>query len=167
MGMFKKAASKIIDLRVDRWMSLSYLGETFQSFQSLTRDMVIPKKAQYSETFEQAMARLELTEQDINDRKKEFIRLFYFFIALGTVVIFYGLYLAYQGLLLPALISFCLAFYSLTQAFRFHFWHFQMKYRKLGCTVSEWMNSKIYTQTTPNQEITPAPAPSKHSDEAP
>ena len=90
------------------------------------------------------MQRLELTEADIVDRQREFTRLCYFFIALALLIVIYALYMAFQRNMTTSLISFCLAMYALTQAFRFHFWLFQLRNRKLGCTVKEWMNSEIH-----------------------
>lgn len=147
MGMFKKVTSRLIDVRVDRWMSWDYLGQTAQTFRVLLLDILIPKKATYSETFEEAMQRLELTEEDIEQRKKEFVRLITFFVVLALGILAYALYLAFKGTLAAAVIAFCLALYSFSQAFRFHFWLFQLKHRKLGCTIKEWMNSKIVQET--------------------
>lgn len=144
MGIFKKVSGRLVDVRVDKWMSWDYLGETADRFKVLFLDIVIPKKASTAETFEEAMQRLELTEEDISARKKEFLRLFYFFIILAMTIVAYALYLAFAGTLVASLIAFCLALYSLTQAFRFHFWLFQLRNRKLGCTLKEWMNSKVY-----------------------
>lgn len=143
MGIFKKVAGKVVDTRVDRWMSWGYIKETTDRFKILFLDIVIPKKASTSETFEEAMQRLELTEADLVQRKKEFIRLFYFFILLAIGILAYALYMAFLGNLVTALIAFCLSVYALSQAFRFHFWLFQLKHRKLGCTIKEWMNSSI------------------------
>jgi len=36
-----------------------------------------------------------------------------------------------------------LTLYVLTQAFRYHFWLFQLRNRKLGCTLSEWWNARV------------------------
>lgn len=136
MGMFK-----LIDVRVDRWLSLDYLKETSRHFQAIFRGTFVPQKPRYSETFEEAVQRLELSENDLIQRQFEFTRLFYFFIVLSLIVIGYGLYLAYFGHFIGAIVSFCLALYSFTQAFRFHFWLFQLKHRKLGCTLKEWFFS--------------------------
>lgn len=144
MGVFrstKKVASKIVDVRVDKWLSVDYLKETSGHFKSLLVDVVVPKKARYSETFDEAVQRLNLSDSDLQARMHEFTKLFYFFIILSVTVIAYGLYLAYVGSFVPALIAMCLSLYSFTQAFRFHFWLFQLKNRKLGCTLREWFNS--------------------------
>lgn len=143
MGLFKKVGSRLIDVRVDKWMSWDYLGETSERFRVLLLDIVIPKKATRAETFEEAMVRLELTEEDLKERKLEFSRLFYFFIILSALIVSYGLYLAFTGSMISSLICFGLAIYALAQAFRFHFWLFQLKQRKLGCTIKEWINSKV------------------------
>lgn len=146
MGLFKstkKVAGKVVDVRVDKWVSWSYLTETADKFKVIVMDIAVPKKATYSETFKDAVQRLDLSDEDIEARKKEFTRLFYFFIGLAVTVIAYALYTAFKGSLIPSLISFCLALYCLTQAFRFHFWLFQIKNRKLGCTFKEWLNSTV------------------------
>lgn len=151
MGIFKKVGGRLVDVRVDKWMSWDYLGDTANRFKVLLLDIVIPKKATYSETFEEAMQRLGLTEDDVEQRKKEFVRLIAFFIVLALAIVSYALYLAFQGSLAPSLIAFCLALYSLSQAFRFHFWLFQLRHRKLGCTIKEWMNAKIIQE--PSRDI--------------
>lgn len=146
MGMFKsskKTASRLVDVRVDKWVSLDYLSETADNFKVILLDSVIPKKATYSETFEEAMNRLELTEADLVQRQKEFSQLFYFFISLSIVIMSYGLFLAFTSTMVAALIAFCLSIYTLAQAFRFHFWLFQLKHRKLGCSIKEWLNGSL------------------------
>ncbi|MBS0289073.1 MAG: type IVB secretion system protein IcmV [Proteobacteria bacterium] len=152
MGIFKKIGGRIVDVRVDKWMSWDYLGETAERFKFLFMDIVIPKKANTAETFEEAMHRLDLTEEDIQQRKIEFTRLCYFFIVLSILIVLYALYMAYERNMATSLIAFCLSLYSLTQAFRFHFWLFQLRNRKLGCTIKEWMNSEI--MQTPSKDLT-------------
>lgn len=162
MGIFKKVAGKVVDTRVDRWMSWGYIRETTDRFKVLFLDIVIPKKASTSETFEEAMQRLELTEADLALRKKEFTRLFYFFIVLAVIILAYALFMAYRGSLVTALIAFCLSVYALSQAFRFHFWLFQLKHRKLGCTIKEWMNSSLIDRP---EEVTKNHLPTKRSNQ--
>lgn len=153
MGIFrssKKLAGRIIDTRVDRWISWEYLSETTDRFKILITDIFIPKKASFSETFDEALQRLELSEEDLIQRKKEFSRLFYFFLGLTLLIIVYALYMAVKGNMVPSLIAFCLALYALAQAFRFHFWLFQVKNRKLGCTLKEWFNSRVHHPQEPD-----------------
>jgi len=161
MGIFKsskKAASHIVDVRVDKWVSLDHIAETADNFKNILLDSVIPKKATYTETFEEAMARLELTEADLVKRQKEFTQLFYFFLGLSIAIIGYGLYLAITSSMVTAIIAFCLSVYTFSQAFRFHFWLFQIKHRKLGCSVREWLNAEVSSKPKAKNQL-PAQAP--------
>ncbi|MFO1258847.1 MAG: type IVB secretion system protein IcmV [Gammaproteobacteria bacterium] len=141
----KKAAGKVFDVRVDRWMSFSALKENTQNTKSLIKDVFTPEKAQRKETFEQAMARLKLSEADLAQRKKEFTHLFSFFLILGLSIVGYAIYMAFTARYMVSFISLCVALYAFAQSFRFHFWLFQIKNRKLGCTIQEWFHSKILT----------------------
>jgi intracellular multiplication protein IcmV len=151
MGIFRKTkgiAGSIIDIRVDRWMSLDYISETTSRFKGIIKDTFTPQKASRSETFEQALKRLELTEDDINDRKREFKRLVATFLAISLAVICYGFYLALTGNVFSAFVTLALSLFSLSQAFKYHFWLFQIKHRKLGCTLKEWFNDKVFEDIT-------------------
>ena len=124
MGIFRSTkgiVSKMVDVRVDKWISLDHIKDSTKQLYSIVKSVMIPARARYSETFEEALIRLNLNEQDILERKHEFTRLLTFFIVLAFLVMAYGLYLSFLGTFLPALITFCLSFYCLTQAFRFHF----------------------------------------------
>jgi intracellular multiplication protein IcmV len=150
----KQVAGRLVDVRVDRWMSWDYISETTERLKNNLTDIVIPKKATYSETFDEAMLRMDLTEEDLAQRKKEFTRLLYYFLGIAFVIIAYALFMAFKGSMITSLIAFCLSMYALTQAFRFHFWLFQLKNRKLGCTIKEWINSAVLDEKS-SQAIVP------------
>lgn len=143
MAKRRSIMSRLIDTRVDQWMSWDYLSDTTSRIKGSVLDLATPQKAKFSETFEEAMIRLELTEKDLASRKKEFTRLFYLFMVIGLFIIGYAVYMAYLGHFGACLISFCLAGFSFTQAFKWHFWLFQLRNRKLGCSVKEWLDGKV------------------------
>jgi intracellular multiplication protein IcmV len=146
MGLFrttKGLAGRLIDVRVDKWLGYEQIKDTTVRMRSILTTVMVPARPRFSETFEEAMIRLNLTEADLQKRQHEFTRLLIFFVGLATVVLGYALYLAFAGSFLPSLITFGLAFYCLTQAFRFHFWLFQIKNKKLGCTFKEWFHSQL------------------------
>jgi intracellular multiplication protein IcmV len=148
MGLWrstKKTSIKLLDFRIDKWMSLEQAKDTWYRTKLLIQGLIIPQKSSRIETFEQAMQRLALTENDLQQRQREFTRLCYIFLCMGITVIIYAGYMISQTHHVSALISFCLALYAFSQAFRFHFWLFQVRNRKLGCTINEWLNSKIVT----------------------
>lgn len=163
MGIFstvKKASGRMFDVRVDKWIGWEYIVDNTNEYKTIIKDMATADKATHPETYEEALKRLNLTEADIEQRKIEFTRLFIFFIGLALAIIGYGLYMAVQGNLIPAIIAFCISLYSLSQAFRFHFWLFQIKYKKLGCTFKEWLNGKpLAPLPMTKKKSTPAPKP--------
>lgn len=152
MGLFsgfKKVGGRIVDVRVDRWMSIGVIKDSFEKTSSLISDMVIPTKAQRKESFHEALIRLGLTEQDLEQRKKEFTRLVIVYTTIGLTIVLYGIYMAINQHFAAGLISICLSLFAFGQAFRFHFWLFQIHHRKLGCTVKEWLNSKVSGEEMP------------------
>ena len=158
MGLFsgfKKVGGKLVDVRVDKWMSLGVIKDSFEKTSSLISTMVTPSKAQRKETFREALARLNLTEADLEQRKKEFFRLVVIYTFIGLSIVFYGIFMAISSHFAAALISICLSLFSFGQAFKFHFWLFQVQHRKLGCTVSEWLNSKVSGEAIPTEESSP------------
>lgn len=146
MGMFsgiRKVAGRVVDVRADKWMSFHFIRDSFDKTAGVVADLVIPKQAERQETFEDALRRLNLTEDDIKARQSEFTRLVAIFMILGVSIIGYAIYMVIHKNYAAGLISICLSLYAFSQAFRFHFWLFQMKNRKLGCTIQEWLNSKV------------------------
>ena len=139
----KKVAGHIINIRADKWIGVDYLTSITKDNLAWAKVIFTPKKTEREETFEQALARLNLTEADIIDRKHEFTRLFNLFATLSLILLTYGIYLAFQGNYMGFAMCFGLTIFSIGQSFRYHFWLFQIKQRKLGCTFQEWFNGKI------------------------
>ena len=141
----KKVAGHIVDVRVDKWIGLDSIKQTTRGIYGSAKELVTPEQAARTETFEQALERLNLTEADLAKQKIQFTRLFYFFVVLAFTVFGYGIYIALQGNLLGFLIAFALTAYALSQAFRYHFWVFQITKRKLGCSIKDWLNDDSET----------------------
>jgi intracellular multiplication protein IcmV len=95
------------------------------------------------ENFDEAVNRLGLTQADIKSRMREFK-----FLAWVLLFLFFGL-VGYTGMhilegnwfaVLPSLVISCIA---LVLSFRYHFWYYQVKNGKLGCTFKEWWAALI------------------------
>lgn len=91
-----------------------------------------------SETFEEAVERLGLTEERLQSQARAFFRLSIFCVAIGAVILSYSFYLIFSGLFLSSLLGLALTGLCLALAFRYHFWYFQITRRKLGTTFTEW-----------------------------
>lgn len=145
-GFFRgsgKVMGRIVDVRVDKWIGYDYLKGTFNKTLQITKDTFQAETPSRQETFEEAIERLGLKPEDLINRKKEFTRLLVFHLFLTSLVIGYAIYMAFQGAIIATIISFCLSVWSTSQCFRYHFWLFQIRNRKLGCTLMEWFNSEI------------------------
>jgi intracellular multiplication protein IcmV len=90
------------------------------------------------------MARFNLTPEDIKEREKDYLFYTGIFLLLSVSLFCFGFYLlivdrTFAGCLLGIATSALFA----SQAFRYHFWYFQIVQRRLGCTFAEWQQFVI------------------------
>ena len=98
-----------------------------------------PATPTYSETFVEAMERLNVTEADVQETAKRFLIYTVLFVVLAGISFATAFYLLFtHGTFSGWILALCCTMLLLVQAFRYHFWHFQIKHRKLGCTFKEW-----------------------------
>ncbi|PJD92568.1 MAG: type IV secretion protein IcmV [Legionella sp.] len=103
--------------------------------------VVRPKSKANAETFEYAAAKYNLDEEALKAKAKGLQRLSYSLVVMALFLFFYAVYQLFNGSLRGVLISFVEVGIALVLAFRYHFWSFQIKSRKLGCGIKEWWNS--------------------------
>ncbi len=137
-GRIKKIIKPLVD--VPKWIGYRQLVETNRSLFSFAKKFFIPEQATTQESFDQALARLRVTEADLTQRIKEFTRLLWIWIVLLIVCIAYSLHLLTEHALRGFFPCLGLSFVILTQVFRYHFWIFQVKHRRLGCTFRDWLS---------------------------
>lgn len=138
----RNVAGHVINVRVDKWLGYDYLKRTTKSTYTSAKELFTPAQAEREESFKEAMQRLNITEEDLKQREKEFFRLFVVYLIFATAIFFYGVFIALNGNLMGFVISFCLTLYALSHAFRHHFWMFQIKNRKLGCSLQDWFRGE-------------------------
>ena len=151
MGIFRsigrgilKVGSHMFNVRVDRWASYQYLKGTFQQTSAIVQDTFTPPVApKTKERFEDVVQRLGLSEQDIHERYRAYIRLFLIYGGLFLAILSYTVYMAFTGHFVSTLMALCLSAWMASFCFRYHYWSFQIKHRKLGCTLKEWFESRI------------------------
>ena len=111
------------------------------------RDAVIgllfPMEAAHEETFEQAVERFNLSEDMIRTRTRQFLWTSIIFFLFGLMSFVYTGYLIYSKEVLTSFIGLGVTGLIFAYSFRYHFWFFQMKNRKLGCTFQEWWDSDV------------------------
>lgn len=124
------------------WLDLDSLIASNRTLWEVLRGLFTMPKATQEETFEQAMTRFGLTEKDVQERITTYKRFVLIFFALGMLLFFYSFYLLFRhATFLGWLLGLAVSTLFLAQAFRYDFWAFQLKRRKLGATFAEWKRS--------------------------
>lgn len=88
--------------------------------------------------FAEKAANLHLSQEDLNDRAKGLYRLAILMCSIATCIFIYGIYNLFYARYSAVIVSFTVMLVALVLAFRYHFWYFQIKQRKLGCSIKEW-----------------------------
>ncbi len=109
----------------------TYLVQGFAKF-------FIPQSHKKGESFEMAVKRMNLTSKDLVLKQKALFRLSLLMSVFMIIVFGYGLYQCLYGSYKAAILSIIVSLIALVLAFRYHFWYFQIKQRKLGCSFQEW-----------------------------
>lgn len=123
------------------WMGWQQISTTGKSIKDAAKLITKPAQAKRKETFDEALQRLRLTENDLQQRAKLFRRMMMVYSGIALILFFYTIYLLAGAHLAAGLLSFVLTLLALSLAFRQHFWYFQVQQRKLGCTIKEWFNA--------------------------
>ena len=103
----------------------------------------VPQKATKSESFEAAIKRLNLTEKDLLVRRRNLLRTSILMLVIAFLLLVYSGYHFFNGHIMGGLLTIVVMLVALVLAFRYHFWYFQIKERKLGCSFNEWFKRSI------------------------
>lgn len=103
------------------------------------KDISTVAKPERAETFDAAMQRLNVTDADIARVSEAYLLYAIFFVIISAFAFVAGfIFLIGYGNFAAFVLALACVAILLSYAFRFHFWHFQIKHRKLGCTFAEW-----------------------------
>lgn len=147
-GGIKKIIKPAVD--VPKWVDYRQLVKNNRSIFGFVKKFFIPDQAKTQESFEEAMLRLKLTPADLIQRSKEFTRLMWIWIVLFLLTMSYSIYLLHGHFFRGFFPGFAISVIILTQIFRYHFWLFQIKQRRLGCSFRDWLRSQFITEKKNN-----------------
>lgn len=116
----------------ERMKSISwYLWSGFKKF-------FVPQKNISKESFKEIQHRLHLNDSDLMARQIGLLRLSKLMLC-GAILLFgYTIYLFADGGWRGGVVGLIVTAIAIVLAFRYHFWYFLIKERKLGCTFQEW-----------------------------
>ncbi|KTD50386.1 intracellular multiplication protein IcmV [Legionella quinlivanii] len=116
----------------DRLKSFTaYLGNGFKK-------MFVPQQSTTGESFKQAVRELHLDDAELLARQKGLYRLSILMVLIAIFMLGYTGYHVLYGTWRSILLSIVVMFIALALSFRYHFWYYQIKHRKLGVSIKEW-----------------------------
>jgi intracellular multiplication protein IcmV len=146
--MKKRKTSRIVGLfksifNVRSWLDYDRIKAFTLYLWNGIKKMVIPQKVEVTEqdasqSFRTMVASMNLSEQDLASRAKGLYRLSLLMCFVSLLIFGYAIYQIVSGHWKATIVSLVVTLIGLVLAFRYHFWYFQIKERKLGCTFQEW-----------------------------
>ncbi len=109
-------------------------------FLGVIRFFFIPKAKDKGpiKPFEEVIAEMKMKDDEIQKQGNALRNLARWSLCFAFVLYVYVMYQLVYGGVLAVVLGTILIFVTLAIAFRYHFWYFQIKQRKLGCTIREW-----------------------------
>lgn len=132
---------RIINIRA--WMDYDRTKAGFVYLKNGFKKLFVPQKATTAENFDEVVKKMNLTENDIRSRQNSLWRLTVFMLVIAGLIFVFAGYHLFNGHLRATLLSLVVMLIALVLAFRYHFWYFQIKERKLGCSIREWFYQGI------------------------
>ncbi len=134
-----KVLKNIFNIRL--WLDYDRLRAFNIYIVEIFKRVFIPSQTKQKDskaTFEDAMVKMNLTEEGLVVRRNALFRLAILMSLIGFAVFVYAVYHLIEGNYQAAVVSLVVSMIGFVLAFRYHFWYFQIRERKLGCTLKEW-----------------------------
>lgn len=107
------------------------------------KNLFVVKSSKKAQSFDAVKAKFRLTDAELLEKQRGLFRMFILMMIFSAFIFIYCLYHLVIANYYTALLSFIVTLIALTLAFRYHFWHYQIKYRRLNCSISEWFNQCV------------------------
>ncbi|CAN5146987.1 type IVB secretion system protein IcmV [soil metagenome] len=126
-----------------KWMGFKHLLGYAQATKETLQDLTTPTKATRSESFEQALLRLHITEPELATRRQQLFWLCILFSVIAFGIFCYAGYLFTHLWFRGGMVGLVVAAIAATLAFKQHFWLYQIQQRRLGCSWKEWLKQGL------------------------
>lgn len=135
---FKSGLDAVFHIRPKKWVSWDFVADNTKKNIDVVKSVFSIEAPKRRENFTQAMHRHGITQHEVEKIRKRYLLFSYFFLTLGLGILFYALQGLYEGRFGQFFGSFCLTMFIFSMSFRYNFWAFQIKMKKLGCTFAQW-----------------------------
>ncbi|QBR83300.1 type IV secretion protein IcmV [Legionella israelensis] len=136
-----KVITSIFNVRA--WIDYDRIKAAWLYIKNGIKKLFIPQKKVKKADFNRVVEEMNLTEKDLISRQKALKRLSIFMVIVAFGIFTYAGYHLFSGNIRATVVSLVVMLIALTLAFRYHFWYFQIKERKLGCTFREWFRQGL------------------------
>ena len=110
----------------------------------ITKFYEIPKKkSQESINFVNAVKKYQLTQSMLDKKRESLVKYSIFYLGCGVLIFFYGCYFLSQMMWYSLCLCWVISVLLFSLAFRAHFWSYQIREKKLGCSVRTWALSLL------------------------
>lgn len=124
-----------------KWLDYASVAGYTQMLFSALKSMFSKPVPTREESFEQAMQRLNLSEQDVATGIKKYRLFAIVFLGFGLIALFYGFFLLFRyGTFAGWTLSMAMFALFFSRAYQYDFWSYQMRKRKLGLTVQDYLD---------------------------
>lgn len=130
-------------LKIRQWSDWDRVKNGGQFIQTGIKKVFVASPSKPTETFEEATKRLNLNQEALATRAHALFRLSILMLILSVSLLIYAVYHVFYGTWHAALLTVSLASIAAVFSFRYHFWYFQIKSQKLGCSISEWYHQGL------------------------
>ncbi len=144
MKIFRKVIGGTLKSMIDvpRWLGWKQLKYNVTYLFRWLKPYFKAQKITRRETFQEAVARLDLTEDDLQKRAKHLIYECMFYLSLACICLGYTFFLFCNKHIIAGIFAIIVSALILIKAGAAHFLRFQIKHHKLGCTIREWINGQ-------------------------
>ena len=125
------------------WLGFSFLKQTTTGMFNFIKPIYKPAQEKRTETFEAALQRLNITEQELVKRFHNLKIQSWVFGILSLAMIIYAIDLLFDLHVGATILALIISGFFFVKMSSCRFWMFQIKNRKLGCTVHEWLQNKV------------------------
>ncbi len=144
MGIVKitgGVVKSVVDVK--SWLGYDRLKGDSKDLLGIIKTGFSAQKTSYKETFEEALIRQNISENDLPNLVHRYKIQMFLYILFATIISIYMLYLFWGVHLFVGFITFMIVILFIVKACSIHFYIFQIRNRKLGCTLKEWLDGKI------------------------
>ena len=142
----KKFIQRVFNPRA--WIDIDRVRAGQRYIAGVCTTYFVPKETSApTESFSAAQKRLHLTDKQLIEQKNSLFRLSLLMFIIGCLLFIYMLHNLFYAHFLAAGLSIVVLLMALVLAFRYHFWYFQIKQQKLGCTLKEWFHQGLMGKT--------------------